>query len=105
MITQAGVYLDIDESDIYLIFGNNLKFYFSSKFNINRFREKVGNYIDVELSKIKNKYQITDIDLKLFFAIVFYTKIEKRGFKIIDLDKDILYHKKEDIKFIIKIKE
>lgn len=104
MITANGVYLDIKESTFsysYLDF----KFYFSSEFNKTRFITKLKTYINEEESKIKNRYQISKINLHLFFAVALYLKIEKRGFKIIDIINDIVYYEKEDIKFIVKTKE
>ena len=104
MQTYRGVYLDIKESDIYGVY-ENYKFFFSSLFNKNRFINRLNEYITLENTKIKNKYKIDKINLDLFFAIVFYTKIEKRGFKIVDMKRFKIYDKKEDIEFIIKIKE
>ena len=104
MITQRGIYLDIKESTFRVNY-LDYNFYFSSKFNQNRFKEKVETYVKTEENKIKNRYQINKINLKLFFAVVFYVKIEKRGFRIFDILHNKLYYEKEDIKFIIKIKE
>lgn len=108
MKTTRGVYLNLEESTFtfrYIDNKNNYEFYFSSLFNITRYKCKFKEYLNSEESKIKNRYQIDKIDLKLFFAIVLYNKIEKRGFRIIDLSKNIEYNKKEDIELIVKIKE
>lgn len=104
MQTQRGIYLNINESKISSNY-DNYKFFFSSLFNKNRFDEKLKDYIEIEESKIKNKYQINKIKLDLFFALSLYTKIEKRGFKIVDNKRFKIYYKKEDIKFIIKVEE
>lgn len=104
MITRRGIYLNINESTFSINY-KDFKFYFSSMFNKNRFENKLKDYINTESSKIKNKFQIDKINLNLFFAIVFYTKIEKRGFKIFDIIHNKLYYDKEDIEFIVKIKE
>lgn len=108
MKTQRGIYLNLDETEfVYRYFENKnyFDFYFSSEFNLSRFKLKIKDYLNLEESKIKNRFQIDKIDLELFFAIVLYTKIEKRGFKIFDLSNNIEYNKKEDIEFIVKIKE
>lgn len=104
MITQRGIYIDIEESTYFTLY-NNYKFFFSSLFNKGRFDKNIEDYIKLEESKIKNKYQINKINLDLFFAIALYTKIEKRGFKIVDNKRFKLYYKKEDIQFIVKIEE
>ena len=108
MKTYGGIYLNLDETEFIYRYSDNkncFDFYFPSEFNSSRFKTKIKDYLKQEESKIKNRYQINRINLDLFFAIVLYIKIEKRGFKIFDLSNNIEYNKKEDIEFIVKIKE
>ena len=75
------VYQDIERSK-YALEVNNLKFYFSSTFNLERFRRKYLDYIEIEEKKIINKYHYP-INLKNYLLICFYMMIEKRGFKVL----------------------
>lgn len=85
------VYQNIEES-IYNIEIGNIKFYFSSSFNLRRFKEKCIEYAVQEERKLINRFHV-DIDMQLYFLIAFYKKIEKRGFLI--KYKDTTY--REDI--------
>lgn len=86
MKTVKGVYLNINESDIFYSF-HEFEFYFSSEFNKTRFINNIDNYVNMETLRIENKYNV-DIDLGIYLAVAFYKKIEKRGFKILSkIDK------------------
>lgn len=66
---------------------NNVCFYFSSKYNLERYKERYENYVKNEIIKFKAKYNIATYNelyknLSLSFMIAFYRKIEKRGFYI-----------------------
>ena len=80
MPSVRGIYYNLDES-IYSFNYDNIKFYFSSKFYLEKFRENLSYYIFMETTKIINKYKVK-INLNLYLAISFYQKIEKRGFYI-----------------------
>lgn len=80
MKTSRGIYLNIDES-IYYYEYKNLKFYFSSKFNLKRFSEKVDEFVKKETYNLQIKFQ-NPVYIDEFLAIVFYRKIERRGFRI-----------------------
>ena len=80
MKTIKGVYLDLNESDIVTNY-DEFRFYFSSKFNKERFEKNIDNFIKIESARIYNKYRV-QIYLNLYLSIVFYKKIEKRGYRI-----------------------
>lgn len=79
----------------------NYVFYFSSEFNLNRFNEGLYDYIYNETNKLKAKYHV-GIDISDYLTIVFYKRIEKRGFKvltynsnneIVGLSQDFIYNR------------
>lgn len=80
MKTYYGTYLDIDESDIFCIY-DNYKLYFNSEYIKNKYVREVDDYVYIEECKIKGRYNF-DIDLHNYFAIVFYKKIQKKGFRV-----------------------
>lgn len=84
MKTYYGTYTDIMESDIFAIYGN-YRFYFTSNFNKNKFIENIEYYVHLEELKFVNKYHI-NIHLKNYFSIWYYMKIQKRGFRVEQLD-------------------
>ncbi len=95
MQTEGGIELNLYESKFYYdLF--NLRFYFSSEFYKEKFKNEVHDYIMIETIKFKNKYKIK-IMLNNYFAIAFYKRIEKRGFRIVEkntkkeLNEDILF--------------
>ena len=81
--SQRGVYFDTKDSEDFFFIYNNLKLYFSSDFNLERFKNKVSQFTFEENSKIFNKYKV-NIEMIDYFVLVFYKQIEKRGFKILD---------------------
>ncbi|MBQ9012852.1 MAG: hypothetical protein IJ094_04725 [Bacilli bacterium] len=74
------VYQNINES-AFICEIKEIKFYFSSSFNLRRFKEKCLDYALSEERKVINKFHI-DIDMEKYLLISFYKKIEKRGFLI-----------------------
>lgn len=80
MKTKNGVELNLKESE-YNIKIFNWNFYFSSALYLNKFKEQVFQFVEMESLKFNNKYKVK-FDLKLYFAIVLYKRIEKRGFYI-----------------------
>lgn len=82
MKTINGIELDLPESE-YRIKIKDYIFYFSSNFYLENFSNNLKNFVKLEEAKIKNKYKFF-IDLELYLTFVFYKKIEKRGFYIID---------------------
>ena len=85
-MTKAGVYLNLNESTYkYKIF--NLVFYFSSKFYLEKFKSSVQKYVEIENRKLANKLKLV-INFNKLFSISLYSQIEKRGFKIKDLETE-----------------
>ena len=74
------VYQNIEES-YYKYEINDITFYFSSSFNLRRFKEKCIDYSMLEERKIKNRYHV-NINMKEYFLLSLYKTIEKRGFLI-----------------------
>lgn len=82
-MTKAGVYLNLDEST-YKVKKFGLIFYFSSKFYMEKFNKNVEKYVEMENIKLANKTKLV-INFNKLFAISYYQKIEKRGFKVKDV--------------------
>lgn len=80
MKTKNGIELNLSVSDYKSIY-NDYVFYFSSLFYKRKFDENLEEYIEMESQKLINKYKI-NLDIRLYLAISFYKKIEKRGFLI-----------------------
>lgn len=92
---------DIKESDYYYKL-NEYTFYFSSMFNRDRFITRFSKFVKEENNKLKVKYHV-NIDLTSYLLIVFYKKIEKRGFKVLTYKNNDIIELKED--YIFKIGE
>lgn len=97
MKTERGIYLDISESD-YCFENRDYKFYFSSQFYLNKFKENYKTFAEIEVLKVYNNYNFF-IPYQAFW-IVYYKKIEKRGFRIFDKEAK-KFLKKKDISFYI----
>lgn len=80
MRRSEKIYYDLTESNEFVELLNS-RFYFSSSFNKERFLNGYQEYIKEEESKIIAKYKIS-ISLRLYLAIAYYLRIEKRGFYI-----------------------
>ena len=91
---------DINKSEYYFRI-NKLTFFFSSKFNKQRYEYGFMDYVNEETNKIKAKYNV-DINLVNYLLVAYYKKIEKRGFKILTYNEfdDIIEFDKNH-KFII----
>ena len=75
------IFYELEKSPYNYLF-NNITFYFSSMFYLEKFKNEVDDYIKNEEFRFFQRYK-----LKLeknyfsqFLAISFYKKIEKRGF-------------------------
>lgn len=79
-MTKGGVFLNLEEST-YKTQKYGLIFYFSSMFYMEKFVKNVENYVKTEVLKFENRTNLI-VDFKSLFAISYYTKIEKRGFKV-----------------------
>lgn len=78
---MVRVIYDIEKSEYSLKLGN-LKFFFSSIFNLRRFESNYEYFIKEETYKLQSKYHV-NIDIFNYLLVVFYKKIEKRGFKVL----------------------
>lgn len=101
-----GVYYSTLDSEEYYFIYEDLKFYFSSLYNLNRFKEKLSSYLYEENSKINNRYKVK-IDLTIYLMLSLYQRIEKRGYKILKIgsNKEILKSKDFTIDMYALIKE
>lgn len=82
-MTKAGIYLNLDEST-YKTKKFGLLFYFSSMFYMEKFNKNVEKYVEIENIKLANKTKLV-INFSKLFAISYYQKVEKRGFRIKDI--------------------
>ena len=92
MKSARGIYYDINESDYTAKINVNneeIVLYFSSLFLRKKFLDTVGNYIHNENIKLSLNYKI-DIDATKLLLLSYYKKIEKRGFKVLINDKEII---------------
>lgn len=92
MLTKNGIYTNINESTYFCEFFG-LRFYFTSEVYLKKFRDNLINFINNESEKLNNKYKIKVnlflTDINTFLSISLYGSIEKRGFKIIDINKSL----------------
>ena len=87
MKTAKGIYWDLSESQYKYKF-EGIEYYFSSMFYLEKFKNNVERFITEETAKLEIKYKIL-IDFRIYLAISYYKRIEKRGFRIIT-DKIVL---------------
>ena len=80
LITQNGIQLKLKESTFTFLI-DDINFYFSSEFYLNKFKNEITDYVFSESIKLKNKYKVKVFG-RIFFAVSLYKKIEKRGFYI-----------------------
>lgn len=81
------VYNDLNESD-YTFEYDDLKFYFSSKFYLEKFIKEYSNFIKEETMKLKVKFKC-NIYCDEMILLLLYKRIEKRGFKVTLQGKDL----------------
>ena len=77
------VYYDLEKSPFtYEI--NNIKFYFSSKFYLEKFKKSIDNYLMVENYRFTQRYKLKleKVYFNGFLLVSLYKKCEKRGFYI-----------------------
>lgn len=86
MKSKRGVYLDIYESDYYYDL-DGIRYYFSSQLYLNKFKENVLNYVNENSIKLKLRYKI-NLNFDLFFTLSYYKKVEKRGFRVVDISSE-----------------
>ena len=92
MKSARGIYYDIKESDYYAklnINNEEIVLYFSSLFLRKKFLDNVGNYIHNENLKLSIQYKI-DIDATKLLILSYYKRLEKRGFRVLINDKEVI---------------
>lgn len=75
------IFYELEKSPYTYLF-NNITFYFSSMFYLEKFKNEVDNYIKNEEFRFFQRYKLkleTNY-FRQFLAISFYKKVEKRGF-------------------------
>lgn len=82
------VYNDINESN-YTFKYDDLIFYFSSKFYLEKFTKEHFNFIHDETMKLKIKFKC-NIYCDEMILLLLYKKIEKRGFKVKYKGKELI---------------
>lgn len=102
MKTRRGIYWNLRESNITAQV-EGITFYFSSKFNKDRFLRDYKNYITMESIKIFSKYKIP-LNFELFLILAKYRSIEKRGFRIVIDNKEYTYRDVVITKFLRRLK-
>lgn len=100
-MTKSGIFLKLEEST-YKLKKFDLTFYFSSLFYKEKFSKNVEKYVETENIKLANKTDCV-INFAKLFAISYYNKIEKRGFRIFDnkRNKEIKRYTIFEINFIL----
>lgn len=82
MRRSEKIYYDLNLSDEYYDLDElGYRFYFSSSFNKDRFIEGYRDFVKLEEDKLISRYNVK-ISLRLYLTIVFYLRVEKRGFRI-----------------------
>lgn len=84
-IKKYEVFNDLNESPFIYYYGN-IKFYFSSRFYLEKFISDHVKFLKDESLKLNIKFK-SNIDASLMILLLLYRKIEKRGFKITIKDK------------------
>lgn len=85
MRTRGGIYYDLLESDITYKIGD-YEFKFSSELYKNKFITGLDEFIKEENNKIMSRYGLMG-DFTEYLTIIFYKKVEKRGFYVTYKDK------------------
>lgn len=95
---KSIIYNDINDTrNTFFVELGKVKVYFSSEFNLNRFKNGFNNYINEETMKLENKYHVK-IVANYYLMIAYYKKIEKRGFRIENVEtgakirENIVFH-------------
>lgn len=95
MKTKRGIYWDLYETEYYYDL-DGLRYYFSSEFYKNKFITKVKDYVNTETLKlVRNNHVACNFDL--YFQLSFYSRTEKRGFRVVDLSNNKQLYPKDII--------
>lgn len=89
MKSARGIYYDLNETTyiFHFVFENgdgndSYTLYFSSAYLMDKFKYKFNLYVKELNDKLKSIY-LVNIDTSLLAIITLYSKIEKRGFKVV----------------------
>lgn len=89
------VYTDINKSNYKFTFKDELTFYFSSEFYLNKFTNEFVEYLNNETIKLRIKYNCV-VTADEMILLTLYRKIEKRGFRVYynnkKLSKELYYN-------------
>lgn len=88
MISTRGIYYDLNESH-YIFKYDNLTFYFSSPKYLERFKDTYVEYIKNETMKLHLKYSAIIYGDEMLLLNL-YKQIEKRGFKVLYKEKELI---------------
>lgn len=80
MRTRGGIYYNLQESEFKYKIGD-YEFKFSSELYMNKFITGLNEFIEEENIKINSKYNLVG-DFREYLTIIFYKRVEKRGFYI-----------------------
>lgn len=80
MRKSKRIYYNLEDSDITYDF-KGYTFTFSSDLYRDKFVDRVENYVKVENEKLNARYNLVG-DFRGYLAVVYYKKIEKRGFLV-----------------------
>ena len=97
MQSARGIFYDLLDSN-YLYIHDDIEFYFSSKFYLQKFTLKLDEFIKNEKMKFLVNYKI-EINAEILFMITLYRKIEKRGFRVVYKGKEL----DEKLKFKLEL--
>lgn len=81
------IYIDINEST-FVFELENIKFYFSSDFYLQKYKKEYRSYVKNQQNKLKLQL-MCNISAEYIFMINLYKKIEKRGFKVLYKNKSL----------------
>ena len=97
MKTRGGVYYNIEESEYKLIKGDYV-FYFSSMLYKNKFEKGLDSFVKEQNDRLYSIYGYEG-DFSEYLTIIFYKKVEKRGFYVTYKEKAInpLFFKYGDV--------
>ena len=75
------IYNDLNDS-VYSFSYDELTFYFSSKFYLEKFKKEYVSFLKDETMKFRIKYKC-DVYVDEMMLLLLYKKIEKRGFRVL----------------------
>lgn len=80
MVTRRGICYKLKDSE-YIVVVDDIKFYFSSRAYMRKFYEGFMNNREIMKETLMKKYN-TNCNFNTMFDLVFYEKLELRGFYV-----------------------